>query len=60
MSRRTTKAYESVFNHVKENFPEFYPKLAMSDFEKALMQAIRLSFAGIEVLGYHFHLSGEI
>ena len=57
MSRRTTKAYQAVFDHIKGKFPSFLPKTAMSDFEKALMKAIRLSFSDIKVVGCHFHFS---
>lgn len=59
MTKRTRQAYNTVFAKVRELFPEFQPKVAISDFEKGLRRAIQESF-GIKkdaCLGCWFHFA---
>lgn len=55
MTRRTTLAYNSVWNHIKQKFPHFQPKRANCDFEKGEIRSLRESFPGIRVRGCYFH-----
>lgn len=55
MSRRTTKVYLEVFAALKEIHPGFNPRRCMTDFEKALQNALKTSFPGIKVFGCYFH-----
>lgn len=55
MSRRTTKAYNKVFSAIKKIHPNFKPNRCITDYEKALQNALKQSFAGIKVYGCHFH-----
>lgn len=57
MSKRTTLAYKTVFNEIKQLFLEFKPKVVITDFEKGLRRALKESF-GMEdedIIGCHFH-----
>lgn len=59
MTERSRIAYNAVFGRVKELFPEFQPRVAMTDFEKGLRRAIQESF-GLKkekCLGCWFHYS---
>ena len=55
MSRKTTRAYNTIWEFLKEKFPNFDPKVSMTDFERALQNSIVHCFPGIRICGCHFH-----
>lgn len=55
MSRRTIKAYKTVWQEIRGLFPNFNPKCATTDFEKGLRRSIWESFPGIKLVVCHFH-----
>ena len=57
MSKRTIQSHKAVFGEIKELFPDFKPKVVITDFEKGLREALRQSFnlEDDDVIGCHFH-----
>lgn len=64
MSGKTTALYEKVFSSLNDNALELginlAPKLIITDFEKAAINAIRTVFEGVVVKGCHFHFMQNI
>lgn len=59
MTKRRTASYRSVFEEIKTLFPDFKPKVAITDFESGLRKALKQSFGltNDQCLGCHFHYS---
>lgn len=57
MNKRTVNAYKSVLEEIKALYPQFSPKVAITDYEKGLRRALRECFKNTKVLGCHFHYS---
>lgn len=61
MTRKTRKLYDAVLNSVNEAFKEQCPckrikiDLIVTDYEEALMDALKNVFSGAEVKGCWFH-----
>ncbi len=57
MTCKSTLLYKKVFEYIKNQFPTFSPKTAMSDFEAASSDAFEAVFENVEVTHCHFHYS---
>ena len=55
MTKKTAKAYCAIWKHLEENFPELVPRIVISDFEKAMIKSMKLSFPTTKVSGCLFH-----
>ena len=55
MSRKTTTAYTTIWDHLKKNIPEFSPRKVTSDFEKAIIKSVRLSFPESNMVSCMFY-----
>ncbi|RXG54334.1 hypothetical protein Avbf_16687, partial [Armadillidium vulgare] len=55
MSRRTTSAYDAVWQCIKNHFPTFNPNKFLTDFEDPLQSSISDAFKDSDVTGCHFH-----
>lgn len=55
MTNRTTEAYKSVFNYVHQNVLPLDSKAIITDFERALRNAIREVVPLTKMLGCWFH-----
>ncbi|RXG54666.1 hypothetical protein Avbf_11292 [Armadillidium vulgare] len=55
MSRRTTSAYDAVWQCIKNHFPTFKPNKFLTDFEDPLQSSISDAFKDSDVTGCHFH-----
>ena len=59
MTNKSESLYEAVLEKILEMIPNFQPKLAIGDFEKASRNAFRNTFSSIEVSGCLFHYTRE-
>lgn len=57
LPNKTRATYIKLLQEIKALQPGLRPRLLMSDFELAAMQAFDAEFPGIEKTGCHFHLS---
>ena len=55
MSKRTTKAYQSIWKFIKQEFTNFKPLLIVCDYELALQNSLKLEFPKARVYGCIFH-----
>lgn len=55
MERRTTPAYQAVFQRLKLLSPYFDPQIVMNDYELGLLRALRAEFPNAESDGCLFH-----
>ena len=60
MTNKSELLYEAVLEKILEMIPNFQPKLAIGDFEKASRNAFRNTFSSIEVSGCLFHYTRAI
>lgn len=60
MTHKTTAAYRTVFQKVKELVPDFAPRSAMADFEEAPVAAFREVYGDVPVSGCWFHYGQAI
>ena len=56
MSKKSESLYDAVLQKVIELMPDFKPKLAVGDYEKASINSFRTAFNSIELSGCLFHL----
>ncbi|KAI6657091.1 hypothetical protein LOD99_15877 [Oopsacas minuta] len=60
MSKKSESLYDDVLQKVREFMPDFKPKLAVGDYERASRNSFRTAFNSIEVSGCLFHFSRAI
>ena len=60
MTNKSEELYSACVRKILENFPNFKPNIAMSDFEDAPRNAFRNYFPGIEITGCLFHYTQAI
>ncbi|KAI6646365.1 hypothetical protein LOD99_9236 [Oopsacas minuta] len=60
MSKKSESLYDDVLQKVTEFMPDFKPKLAVGDYERASRNSFRTVFNSIEVSGCLFHFSSAI
>uniref|UniRef100_A0A2S2PLB3 RING-type domain-containing protein n=1 Tax=Schizaphis graminum TaxID=13262 RepID=A0A2S2PLB3_SCHGA len=57
MSRKTVKAYDSLFKRLLEIEPQWKPKTIIVDFERAVQMSIKTIFRNTNIRGCWFHSS---
>ncbi|KAL7304742.1 hypothetical protein TKK_0002979 [Trichogramma kaykai] len=60
MTRKNTKAYESVWTFMLNKFPTFQPRRVTCDYEKAFMKSTRRQAFQAHVRGCYFHFAQAI
>ena len=60
MSKKSESLYEAVLKKIADMMPDFQPKLAVGDYEKAPRNAFRTIFTSIDISGCLFHYSKAI
>lgn len=60
MSRKTERAYVSLFQKILEIEPEWQPEILIVDFERAAMVALRILFPNSRIQGCWFHSSQAV
>ena len=55
ITNKSEELYSACVRKILENFPNFRPNIAMSDFEDAPRNAFRNYIPGIEITGCLFH-----
>lgn len=55
MSNRTTESYKSVFEYINENVISLGSSTIITDFERALRNAVKAVFCDVKILGCWFH-----
>lgn len=54
---KTQECYERLFNILKDLQPDLHPRSIMTDFELAVIQAVRTTFQDANISGCFFHLA---
>lgn len=57
MSKKTKRAYQHVFNYIKENLIDLEGESIMSDFEIAMRRALKEVFPETKLLSCWFHFT---
>ena len=60
MQNKTEGLYSAIILKLLEHIPEFSPRLAVSDFEKAPRNAFMYFFPQMKMIGYWFHFTQAI
>lgn len=60
MSNRETKSYVILLNLIKSQIPGWCPKTYKTDFETAMMKAVKLVFPTVVIKGCYFHYTNSI
>ena len=56
MNRRTTELYNAIWQFLRQRLPDFNVRNFTSDFEIALVNALRENFPNARIIGCWFHL----
>lgn len=57
---KTQRTYEHILQKLIEIEPSIQPKIVIMDFERAVINAVRLLFKSSQVAGCYFHFSGSL
>ncbi|KAH9633051.1 hypothetical protein HF086_000411 [Spodoptera exigua] len=60
LPNKTKNIYNTLFNLIKSQIPQFNPKLFVLDFEQAAMSAITETFPETQISDCHFHFSKSL